>query len=71
MATQPSTVNFLLEQLASAGEVKARNMFGEYALYCDERVVALVCDDKLFLKPTQAGRAFVAEPRKELSNPFV
>lgn len=33
-------------------------MFGEYALYCDEKVVALICDDKLFVKPTDAGRAF-------------
>jgi TfoX/Sxy family transcriptional regulator of competence genes len=25
-------------------------MFGEYALYCDDKVVALVCDKSLFLK---------------------
>ena len=30
----------------------ARKMFGEYALYLDGKVVALVCDDQLFLKPT-------------------
>lgn len=31
-------------------------MFGEYALYCNEKVVALICDDTLFLKQTVAGK---------------
>ena len=59
MATQPSTVAFLVEQMAGAGAMSSRNMFGEYAIYCDGRLVALVCDDKLFIKPTTAGRAYI------------
>lgn len=39
-------------------------MFGEYALYCDEKVVALVCDDKLFIKPTEEGRAHIGSPEE-------
>lgn len=35
----------------------SRAMFGEHALYLDDRLVALVCDNKLFVKPTVAGRA--------------
>ena len=31
-------------------------MFGEYALYADKRVVALVCDDQLFVKILPASR---------------
>ena len=57
MATRADTIAYLLDQLAGAGPVSARKMFGEYALYCDGRVVALVCDDDLYLKPTAAGRA--------------
>jgi TfoX/Sxy family transcriptional regulator of competence genes len=34
-------------------------MFGEYALYVDGKVTALVCDDQLFLKPTAEGRRFL------------
>ncbi len=34
-------------------------MFGEYGLYCDGILVGLICDDQLFVKPTEAGRAFV------------
>jgi TfoX/Sxy family transcriptional regulator of competence genes len=36
-------------------------MFGEFALYYDEKVVALVCDNQLFLKPTAAGRSMLGE----------
>jgi TfoX/Sxy family transcriptional regulator of competence genes len=31
-------------------------MFGEYAAYLDGKVVALVCDNQFYLKPTAAGR---------------
>lgn len=56
MASQQSTVDYLLEQIAGAGEVSARKMFGEYGVYCDGRIVALICDDQFFLKPTPQGR---------------
>ena len=56
MASSQRTIDYLLEQAAGAGVVSARRMFGEYAVYCGEAVVGLVCDDELFLKPTDAGR---------------
>jgi len=59
MASDPNAVDFIVEQMGTAGTVTARRMFGEYALYCDGRMVALVCEDKLYIKPTTAGRAFV------------
>ena len=34
-------------------------MFGEYAIYCDEKVVALICDNRLYVKPTAGGKAFI------------
>jgi TfoX/Sxy family transcriptional regulator of competence genes len=59
VATKQHTVDFILEQIADAGQIRTRKMFGEYAIYCNEKVVALVCDDKLFVKPTKAGRLFI------------
>jgi DNA transformation protein and related proteins len=59
MATAQSTVDFLVDQMANAGLIRSRKMFGEYAIYCDEKVVALVCDDQLFVKPTKAGESFL------------
>jgi DNA transformation protein len=61
MSSSQRNVDFILEQIAGAGGVSARKMFGEYGLYCDGRLVALVCDDQLFVKPTEAGRAFIGE----------
>lgn len=61
MATKQSTIDFILDQSRSAGNVSARKMFGEYALYCDGKVVGLVCDDTLFIKITEPGKAFVGK----------
>lgn len=36
-------------------------MFGEYALYCQDKVVGLVCDDELFIKITEPGKKFVGK----------
>ena len=46
MHTTEATIQELLELIAPAGDVRARKMFGEYAVYCDEKVVALVCRDE-------------------------
>ena len=61
MASRQSTVDYLVEQMAGAGEVTAKKMFGEYGVYCDGKMVALICDDQLFVKPTDAGRALTDE----------
>lgn len=36
-------------------------MFGEYCLYLDEKPVAFVCDDCLFVKITEAGKEIAGE----------
>lgn len=59
MSSSQQNVDYLIDQISEAGTVSARKMFGEYAVYCDGRVVALICDDQLFVKPTEAGRAFI------------
>jgi len=51
VSTNKETIAFLLEQLEPLN-VAAKAMFGEYGLYCDGKIVALVCDDTLFLKPS-------------------
>ena len=64
MASKQSTVDYLLEQMSGPHEVSARKMFGEYAIYCQGKVVALVCDERLFVKPTSAGRRFLGKARE-------
>lgn len=50
MATQKETVTYILEQLDNDAQFSARAMFGEYALYAGGKVVALICDDLLYVK---------------------
>ncbi len=64
MATRQETADFLTEQVSDAGAVRHKKMFGEYALYCNEKVVALICDDKLFVKPTDAGKTYAENPEE-------
>jgi len=61
MSSRQDTVDFLLECLAQVDEVRAKRMFGEFGLYVGDRFVAVVCDDVLFMKPTEAGRRFFPE----------
>jgi TfoX/Sxy family transcriptional regulator of competence genes len=56
MSTRPDTITHLLDALGPL-PLTARKMFGEYALYLDGKVVALVCDDQLYLKPTPGAEA--------------
>ncbi len=51
MATRKETTEYVLDQLDPL-PVRAKSMFGEYALYCDEKTVAFICDDTVFMKPT-------------------
>jgi DNA transformation protein and related proteins len=58
MTSKQSTVDFILEQIASLGAVRARKMFGDYALYYDEKVVGLICEDQLYIKYTDPGKQY-------------
>ncbi len=53
MSTSKEIIADILDGLAPL-RVRARAMFGEYGVYCDEKIVALVCDDRFYLKPTAA-----------------
>lgn len=61
MATSARTIDFLLDQLGPVQGIRTRKMFGEYALYCGEKVVALICDDQLFVKITAPGKALLGK----------
>lgn len=61
MASDLDFVEFVVDHIEGVGEITYRKMFGEYAFYCGGKIVALVCDNRLFVKPTEAGRAFIGE----------
>ncbi|MBU1171144.1 MAG: TfoX/Sxy family protein [Proteobacteria bacterium] len=59
MASDIDFVKFIVDQIGHFESIRYKKMFGEYAIYCKDKVVALVCDNQLFVKPTNAGRSFI------------
>ncbi len=56
MATDLNFVKFVSDQIDDSCDVSYRKMFGEYALYSKGKVVALVCENQLFVKATAKTR---------------
>jgi TfoX/Sxy family transcriptional regulator of competence genes len=59
MASDQNFVNFVIEQIKNAGDITAKKMFGEYGIYAEGKLFGLICDNKLFIKPTISGREFI------------
>ena len=52
MASKTEYVQYIADQLSGAGEITYRKMFGEYGMYLDGKIFALICEDQLFVKIT-------------------
>ena len=52
-------VEYVTDKVDDSCNLTHRMMFGGCTLYLDGKVVALICDDQLFVKPTRAGREFI------------
>ncbi|MEK6748370.1 MAG: TfoX/Sxy family protein [Pseudomonadota bacterium] len=61
MATDLGFVEYIADQLHKTCPVTFKKMFGEYAIYCCGKVVALVCDNRLYVKPTPGGLALAGD----------
>ena len=57
MSSKPEFVEYVAEQCRGAGEITYKKMFGEYGLYCNGKIFALVCDDQFFVKITDEVKA--------------
>ncbi|WP_287597540.1 TfoX/Sxy family protein [Thermomonas sp.] len=55
MATDTDFIAYIAEQAGLGARLTHRRMFGEFALYVDEKVVAFACDNSLFVKPSAAA----------------
>jgi DNA transformation protein len=61
MAVTSSYRDYVLEQLAGLGRLRANRMFGGAGLYCDELFFGLIAGDTLYLKVDDGTRPdFVA-----------
>lgn len=68
MASREEFVQYTVEQLSDAGAITYRKMFGEYGVYCDGKIFALICDDQLFIKITEAGKRLA--PHLKTMSPY-
>jgi TfoX/Sxy family transcriptional regulator of competence genes len=65
MASLQKFVDFIIEQIDIPEQITYKKMFGEYGLYFGDKMFALVCDNKLFIKPTLSGKEYINEVVEE------
>lgn len=65
MASSLEFIEYVCEQLERAGSITYKKMFGEYGVYCNGKIIGLVCDNQFFIKKTVAGAAFLENPTEE------
>lgn len=74
MATTKEFHDYVVENLQRVGEITTRKMMGEYLVYYQGKLIGDICDNCLFLKPTEsvlkllldADRAYPYEGSKTL-----
>lgn len=62
MASSKEYLDYILGQLSGIDGIGYRPMMGEYVLYCGQKVVGGIYDDRLLLKPTESAVERLGEP---------
>ena len=60
MPNDQDFIDYVVDQTRNS-DVTYRHMFGGTTLYMNGKVVALICDNQLFVKPTEAGRSYIGD----------
>ena len=68
MASSVDFVEYVCSQISDAGDITYRKMFGEYAVYCNDKVIGLICDNQFFVKITAYAEAL--SPVLEQAPPY-
>lgn len=61
MATTPDYMEYVADQLGLLPDFRYRKMFGEYGVYCGDLIFGVVCDNCLYIKITEAGKALLPD----------
>jgi TfoX/Sxy family transcriptional regulator of competence genes len=59
MANDQAFIDYIIDQVDR--DLTYRHMFGGTTLYINGKVVGLICDNQLFVKPTAAGRSYIGD----------
>lgn len=68
MATRTETIEDILAAAGDALDLHPRKMFGEYGLYLGGKMVAMACDDTLFVKDVPVAIERLGNP--EMRPPY-
>jgi len=69
MASDQQFVDFVTGQIKGTGKIVAKKMFGEYGIYADGKIFGVICDNKLFIKPTRSGLEFIGKVKESPAYP--
>ena len=61
MACSQDFVRYIVEQCSGAGEIAVKKMMGDYCIYCDGILFGLICDNNLYIKVTESGKALLKD----------
>ena len=64
MATSQEFIEKIALVLSDAG-VEIKKMFGEYGIFSEGKIYALVCDDRFLVKPTPSARELLPGASEE------
>ncbi len=56
MSTSNDFKDYMNDQTETLGYVSYKKMFGEYGLFYKEKMVGVLADNKLYIKPTEEGK---------------
>ncbi len=68
MASSPDLVQYISDQCSGAGIIDVKKMMGDYCIYCNGVLFGLICDNNLYVKVTEPGKAVLRE--LELRPPY-
>lgn len=46
LASNLDFVEYVCDQIGGAGSIAYKKMFGEYGVYCDGKVIGVICDNQ-------------------------
>jgi TfoX/Sxy family transcriptional regulator of competence genes len=65
MASSKDYLNFILDKLSRLNDITYRAMMGEYILYYRGKIVGVICDDRLLVKPVEIAKTLMPEASYE------
>jgi len=67
MASDINFVEFIVDQMGSAGNISQKKMFGEHDVHCDGKVEALISEDvaKAYGKAVSVGAISLNPPSQK------